>query len=74
MTLQPDSKPQKCLACSAELTSPVVCSGCHTLYPLPQSVDYFGLLGPPRSFDLDDATLDTRYLAVSRHIHPDYFG
>jgi len=66
--------PEKCLKCSAELTSPVVCEGCHTLYPLPQRVDYFALLGLPRTYALDEAAVEERYLAVSRHIHPDYFG
>ncbi|HRX85281.1 MAG TPA: Fe-S protein assembly co-chaperone HscB [Phycisphaerae bacterium] len=71
---KPDTVPEKCINCSAELTSPVVCSGCHTLYPLPQSVDYFGLLGLPRAYDLDESALEKRFLSVSRHIHPDYFG
>jgi molecular chaperone HscB len=74
MSAELSTVPEKCLKCSAELTSPVVCSGCHTLYPLPQSVDYFGLLGLPRAYDLDDSVLDQRYLSVSRHVHPDYFG
>lgn len=74
MSKQRDTVPEKCLNCSAELTTPVVCSGCHTLYPLPQSVDYFGLLGLPRAFDLEEKALEARFLSVSRHIHPDYFG
>lgn len=65
--------PRKCLSCEAELAIPIVCEGCHRLYPAPQSVDHFALLGLPRSYDVDPAVLQERFLALSRHIHPDYF-
>jgi molecular chaperone HscB len=51
-----------------------VCEGCHRLYPLPQSVDHFALLGLPRTFDVDAAALHRQFLAISKHVHPDYFG
>jgi molecular chaperone HscB len=74
MSTESASVPEKCYSCSAELVSPAVCGGCRTLYPLPKSVDHFALLGLPRAYDLDERTLEERYLAVSRHVHPDYFS
>jgi len=74
MSSERNAVPQKCLTCSAELTSPVVCSGCHTLYPLPVSMDHFALLGLPRTYGVDEQTLNERFLSLSRHVHPDYFG
>lgn len=73
MTAKESTVPQKCYSCHAELTSPIVCEGCQTLYPLPTTVDYFGLLGLPRSYDIDLAQLEARFVAISRHVHPDYF-
>ncbi len=66
--------PQKCLECNAELTTPIVCEGCQTLYPLPKSVDFFALLGLERTYDLEPKSLDERFLSVSRHVHPDFFS
>jgi molecular chaperone HscB len=74
MSSKDGAVPQKCLACHARLETPIVCQGCHTLYPLPKSVDYFGLLGLPRRYDLDTAEVSERFVSVSRHVHPDYFG
>ena len=73
MSARKSSVPQKCLACNVELTSPIVCQGCHKLYPMPQSVDYFGLLGLQRCYDIDPQTLGARFVALSRHVHPDFF-
>ena len=66
--------PKKCLACDAQLTSPIVCQGCHSLYPVPKEVDYFDLLGLPRRYDIDLAEVNERFVALSRHVHPDYFS
>lgn len=73
MNASKSAVPQKCISCNAQLTSPIVCQGCHTLYPLPQSVDYFGLLGLERRYDIDASALQARFVSVSRQVHPDYF-
>jgi molecular chaperone HscB len=65
--------PVKCLACHAELKTPVVCEKCYALYPVPAAVDYFGLFQLPRGYDLDPAELERRFLSLSRNIHPDFF-
>lgn len=66
--------PTKCLACDAELQTPIVCQRCHSLHPAPAGVEHFGLFGLKRSYDLDPPELQRRFLALSREIHPDFFG
>lgn len=66
--------PTKCLTCHSAMTLPIVCTGCHTLYPPAAALDYFDLLGLPRSFALDDARVQAAYRAATRQIHPDRFA
>ena len=66
--------PTKCLKCQAEQRSPIVCTGCQTLYPIPQSADYFDLLGIPRSYSIDEDKLAAAFRAITRNIHPDRFS
>lgn len=56
------------------LTTPVACEQCHTLYPVPATVDYFGLFQLPRGYDIDPAELEDRFLSLSRNVHPDFFN
>jgi molecular chaperone HscB len=35
-------------------------------------MDYFALLGLPRTYQLDQAALHESYIALSRHSHPDF--
>ncbi|MCP4251227.1 MAG: Fe-S protein assembly co-chaperone HscB [bacterium] len=74
MSATDQTVPSKCLACHADLDTPVICAGCHTLYPVPQAFDYFDLLKLPRRFHLDLDELDKKFLSMSRSIHPDFFG
>ncbi|MEK6798978.1 MAG: Fe-S protein assembly co-chaperone HscB [Planctomycetota bacterium] len=66
--------PIKCLQCHAERTSPIVCDGCHALYPIPQTINNFDLMGMPRTFDIDERSLTAAYRAIARRVHPDRFG
>ena len=66
--------PSKCLQCDSPLKCPIVCTGCHTLYPLPETVDYFDLFRLPRRYRIDVEELEGKFLSISRNIHPDYFG
>jgi molecular chaperone HscB len=68
------SVPAKCLHCEAERTSALVCEGCHSLYPLPHSADYFDLLSVPKLYAIDESTLSTAFRAIARSVHPDRFG
>jgi molecular chaperone HscB len=48
-----------------------VCDYCHWLNPAATGADYFSLLGLPRQFDLSEEQIRGKFLAVSRHAHPD---
>ncbi|HUU85133.1 MAG TPA: Fe-S protein assembly co-chaperone HscB [Phycisphaerae bacterium] len=65
--------PSKCLSCSAELESPIVCTGCHKLYPVPEPLDYFELFRLPHRYRIDLGDLEHRFLAITRNVHPDFF-
>lgn len=65
--------PAKCRQCSKPMTTPLVCDYCHALFPQAATVsDYFTMLGMPRQFDLDQDVLRQKFLALSRHAHPDF--
>ena len=66
--------PSKCLSCRAELETPIVCTGCHRLYPVTEPLDYFELFRLPRRYRIDLAELENRFLAISHNIHPDFFA
>lgn len=66
--------PAKCDKCEADLYSPIACASCHTLYPVPESLDHFALFGLPRAQDLDEADLHRRYIELTAQVHPDYFS
>lgn len=62
----------KCVHCKQEMHQPLLCDACASLNPLPAVTDHFTLLGMERRFDLDAAALHEKYVALSRHTHPDY--
>jgi molecular chaperone HscB len=62
----------KCVHCKQVMHQPVLCDACAGLNPLPAVADHFTLLGLPRRFDVDAAALHAKYVALSRHSHPDY--
>lgn len=68
------SLPLKCTGCQAEQNTPIVCIGCHTLYPVPQSADHFTLLGVERTYDLDESALAASFRSIARNVHPDRFA
>ncbi len=53
------------------MNTPLVCDGCHRLYPA-DGLNHFELFGLAPTFDLDVALLRQRYLHVSRGTHPDH--
>ena len=73
MTAPKQAVPSKCLQCHAKLNTPVVCEECYSLYPVPSTVDYFGLFQLPRGYEVNPAELEKRFLSMSRNIHPDFF-
>ena len=60
--------------CEADLTFPIFCNGCHTLYPVPLRADYFDLFGLDAGYDIDPQRLATAFRAITRNIHPDRFS
>ena len=73
MSTERSSLPAKCMKCEANLAFPIVCSGCQTLYPRPQTADYFDLLGLERCYAVDEAKLEAACRALTRNVHPDRF-
>jgi len=39
-----------------------------------QTADYFSMLGVPRQFDVDEASLTRAYRELQRSVHPDRFA
>jgi molecular chaperone HscB len=64
--------PVKCGHCDKIMNTPVVCDYCHTIGPDAAVADHFTLLDLPRRFDLDNAEIHRKFLALSRHAHPDF--
>jgi molecular chaperone HscB len=64
--------PTKCAQCDAVIEGTAVCDDCKSLNPAATMMDHFSLLGLPRTYDLDPDELRRKYLALSRHAHPDY--
>lgn len=64
--------PIKCSLCHAEIKNTVVCDYCRSVNPDAAFMDYFTLLGVPETFQIDPEELRRRYLALSRHAHPDF--
>ena len=66
------ARPLKCRHCDKPMSTPAVCDYCHTVSPDATVADHFTLLGLPRRFDLDTAEIHRKFLALSRHTHPDF--
>src|SRR5439155_7164739 len=49
------------------------CPQCTKALSLGRHGDYFSFLGVPRKLNLDQAELESRFRALSRQFHPDYF-
>lgn len=64
--------PVKCSHCDKPMSTPAVCDYCHTVSPDAAVADHFTLLDLPRRFDLDGDEIQRKFLALSRHAHPDF--
>lgn len=60
-----------CETCGATLRVPYLCEACGALRREPPGLDHFARLGLAPAIDLDPATLEARYLELSRRLHPD---
>ena len=64
--------PVKCRHCDKPMSTPLVCDYCHAISPDASVADHFTLLGLPRRFDLNQSELHRKFIALSRHAHPDF--
>ena len=72
MSASDQAIPAKCKHCEKPMSTPVVCDFCHSLDPSAMMTDHFTLLGLPRQFEVDLSELHRRFIALSRHAHPDF--
>ncbi|MHC4846519.1 MAG: Fe-S protein assembly co-chaperone HscB [Planctomycetota bacterium] len=63
-----------CPGCGEPLLSTLACLACGRVLDEPADADHFARLGlaPGDAFDLDE--VETRYLRLSRALHPDFHG
>jgi len=67
------SDPGRCWRCSHAHQPALFCPACQALQILPSQVDYFSVLGIPRSPVVDEVDLTQRYYDLSRRLHPDLY-
>jgi molecular chaperone HscB len=63
----------RCWRCSHEHQPTLFCPACQAIQPLPAQVDYFTVLGLPRSPVINETELTQRYYDLSRRLHPDLY-
>ena len=63
----------RCWRCSHEHPPALFCPACQAIQLLPSQVDYFSVLGIPRSPVVNEAGLTQRYYDLSRRLHPDLY-
>jgi molecular chaperone HscB len=65
----------RCWSCQAEVPErEAFCAGCGKVQPLDPKADHFATMGLPRSFGVEEATLEARFRELSRKLHPDRFA
>src|SRR6266568_2438388 len=63
---------QACWSCG-DMRAAQFCTSCGKVQP-PVPVDYFSFFGLPRKLNLDIATLERGFYAMSRKLHPDLYA
>ncbi|HNV86428.1 MAG TPA: Fe-S protein assembly co-chaperone HscB [Candidatus Omnitrophota bacterium] len=64
---------EKCWACSKDFPGGHFCPHCRKIQPLRGGENYFDFMGIPRRLELDPDLLQTRFYALSRQFHPDFY-
>jgi molecular chaperone HscB len=62
-----------CWRCADVHQPTLFCPACQAIQSLPAQLDYFSVLGIPRSPAVEDADLAKRYYDLSRRLHPDLY-
>jgi len=63
-----------CPRCEKALETPLVCVECEALLPVEGRPSPFEVFGLPPAWELGDKELKSRFLRLSRLLHPDYFA
>ncbi len=70
--------PKACWSCGAARSpAEALCPSCGKVQPPPPPegvLDRFAVMGLPRSYDLDERTLEETFRSLSRKLHPDRFA
>lgn len=62
-----------CWHCQSEVTGEYFCDQCVKVQPLSKELDYFTCLGLPRLLNIDPEGLESKFYALSRTFHPDFY-
>jgi len=62
-----------CWHCQSEVTGEYFCEQCVKVQPLSKELDYFTCLGLPRLLNIDPEMLESKFYALSRTFHPDFY-
>lgn len=62
-----------CWHCQSEVTGEYFCEQCVKVQPLSKELDYFTCLGLPRRLHIDLEAMETKFYALSRSFHPDFY-
>ncbi len=69
----PAGEPLSCWQCGADRASHLFCPRCAAIQPIPDSADYFQVLGVPRRLLQDRDVLQQRFYELHRQWHPDRY-
>lgn len=69
----PAGEPLSCWQCGADRASHLFCPRCAAIQPIPDSADYFRVLGVPRRLLQDRDVLQQRFYELHRQWHPDRY-
>lgn len=73
MVETPEKDKTLCVYCHAETAGAHFCPACNRIQPIVAGTDYFAFLGLEKRLQIDEATLEKMFYALSRQFHPDYF-
>ena len=66
-----------CWSCEKDAGDGALCGACAAPQPVSTHgarADHFAVLGVPRAYDLDVASVEAKYKELSRKLHPDRYA
>ncbi len=61
----------RCDECGKPMAFPLFCDECGTDYPERRGMSAFGILGLPRTFEIEASEIERRELLLAQRLHPD---